>query len=44
VEEARAAEVRGLLADLEHACARADGMARQAAEAFSAHPSYKIIT
>ncbi|WP_329141281.1 transposase [Streptomyces sp. NBC_01476] len=44
VEEARAAEARGLLADLDHACSRADDMARQAAEAFSAHPSHKIIT
>ncbi|MEE4544054.1 IS110 family transposase [Streptomyces sp. V4-01] len=44
VEEARAAEVRGLLADLDHACARADDLARQAAKAFAAHPSYKIVT
>lgn len=43
VEEARAATVLGLLADLDHACARADDLARRAVQAFSAHPSYKTI-
>ncbi|MGW8452456.1 IS110 family transposase [Streptomyces niveus] len=44
VEEARAMEMLGLLADLNHACMRAEKLARQAAAAFTAHPHHRTIT
>ncbi|QXE38153.1 transposase [Streptomyces sp. GMY02] len=44
VEAAHTAETLSQLSALDHICRQAEGLARQAAEAFARHPHYKIIT
>ncbi|MEU3597972.1 transposase [Streptomyces sp. NPDC006798] len=44
VEQARADEMLGLLADVNHACTRVDDLTERVSAAFAEHPFHRIIT